>query len=610
MNPPDDVQLSCKYRPIAEIGRGGMGEVYLTVAHGVAGFKKLVVLKRARPDVAEEPGCVAMFLDEARLAARLNHPNVVQIYEAGQNAGRYFIEMEYLDGQPLHRIRDRIEPRWFPLSMQIRILIEALAGLHYAHELVDFDGTPLGVIHRDATPQNVFVTYDGQIKIVDFGIAKVASSTRRTDSGIVRGKVRYMAPEQARCEQIDRRVDIFAVGVMLWEAITGTRMWDGMSDAEIIRRLAMGKLPSLEAGAPNSDPELKRICGRALANMPARRFATAAELQHELERWLVRQGEEVPARVVGKFVAAHFEEERAAMKTRLEDYCSSSSLPKGMSIKQSTREFEQPTGESRSPRRRPMASSSESAVTVITPREGSQLAQAVAMAQKDFPCAAVATTVRERSPLEVSATMRSPTSVDTPLTAPISTCSSRRGLASVRALDRGPSSSTPASDEQATLPRVPVNMPPIVASLSAPRPQRQRWLSTIRVAGLIAAAAAASALTARVSLLWIDGQPMLPPGTTASVKALVSEGSALAANAPAEVGELDLTVRISPATARIFLDGVPVSAGLYKDKLAKDSRVHRIRAEAPNFAPMEQWIVASSDVIVNMALERESARAR
>jgi serine/threonine-protein kinase len=374
MNPPNDVQLSCKYRPIAEIGKGGMGEVCLTVAHGVAGFKKLVVLKRARPEVAEAPECLAMLLDEARLAARLNHPNVVQIYEAGQNAGRYFIAMEYLEGQPLHRIRARIEPRWFLLSMQIRILIEALAGLHYAHEFVDFDGTPLGVIHRDVTPQNIFVTYYGQIKIVDFGIAKVASSTRTSHSGMVRGKVRYMAPEQARCEQIDRRVDIFAVGVMLWEAITGKRMWDGISDAEIIRRLAIGQLPSPEAGAPNSDPEIRRICHRALADMPAHRFATAAELQHELERWLVRQGEEVPPRVVGRFVAAHFEEERTAIKTQLENYCSSSSLRKGMGVKQSMREFEQTTDESRSPRRRPMASSSELAVTGILPVAGSQLA--------------------------------------------------------------------------------------------------------------------------------------------------------------------------------------------------------------------------------------------
>jgi eukaryotic-like serine/threonine-protein kinase len=316
--PPDEVQAPPKYRPLAEIGRGGMAAVCLAVATGPVGFHKLVVLKQARPEIADDPEFLAMFLDEARLAARLNHPNVIQTYEVGHEGGRYFIAMEYLDGQPLHRIRARIGPNGFLLAMQIRILIEALAGLHYAHELTDFDGTPLAVVHRDATPHNVFVTYDGVIKVVDFGIAKAVGSSFQTALGVIKGKVPYMAPEQARGERADRRADLFAVGVMLWEAIAGERMWKRMADVPIIGCLAEGQIPDLSSVRPNVDPALARICRRALAPEPAHRYPNAAEFQNDLERWLERQGEQVTARTVGHFVAAHFAEERASIKAVIE----------------------------------------------------------------------------------------------------------------------------------------------------------------------------------------------------------------------------------------------------------------------------------------------------
>jgi eukaryotic-like serine/threonine-protein kinase len=593
MIPPDEVQLSCKYRLVVEIGRGGMGEVCLAVANGMAGFTKLVVLKRARPDLADEPEFLAMFLDEARLAARLNHPNVVQTYEAGQDAGRYFIAMEYLDGQPLHRIRARVEPRWFPLSMQIRILIETLAGLHHAHELTDFDGSPLGVVHRDVTPQNIFVTYDGQIKVVDFGIAKAASSTSKTRAGMIRGKVPYMAPDQARSEPLDRRVDIFAVGIMLWEAMTGERMWKGLSDTEIIRRLAMGKVPSLPAESSSSDPELTRICRRALAPVPANRYATAAELQHELERWLERQGEEVPGRVVGTFVAAHFEEERAANKSLLEhelrEYCSSSTLRKVMNVERAPleNELEQTVVDSKLSSARPVVESSESAVTVTAPAEGFSLAGPVTM----------------RSPLPA------PISVDSTPTVLAGAPFSRRGPASTRALDRAPSSPIPSRqvspyEEQEKTWQSLGSIAPITEQVSPPRLQGRRLRpTTILLAGFVAVVASFF----RLLLPWIDGHPALPPGSVAGLDSFAGGDCAQAANASAPVDQVDLTVRVWPTNARIFLDGAPVSAGSHKDKLSNDGRVYRIRVEAPHFVPMEESIIASGHVIISLALERESA---
>src|SRR5512133_824440 len=207
-----------KYRLLAELGHGGMAQVFLALAKGVAGFNKLVVIKQIHAELAEDPDFVRMFLDEARLAARLNHPNVVQTNEVDHDNKRYFIAMEYLEGQTLNRVFNRMgrDPKLLPLGHRLRLVADGLAGLHYAHELKDYDGKALGVVHRDFTPHNIFVTYNGVVKVVDFGIAKALNSSSQTQSGVLKGKVSYMAPEQARGERVDRRADIFSVGMILW----------------------------------------------------------------------------------------------------------------------------------------------------------------------------------------------------------------------------------------------------------------------------------------------------------------------------------------------------------------------------------------------------------
>jgi serine/threonine-protein kinase len=314
---PEEAQALRKYRLIAEIGRGGMADVFLAVVQGPAGFNKLVVIKKTRPELAQDPEFLAMFLDEARLAARLNHPNVVQTTEVGQDGERYFIAMEYLDGQPLNRIRARAGLT-FSTNMQVRVIADTLAGLHHAHELCDFDGTPLGVVHRDATPQNVFVTYDGLIKVVDFGIAKAIDSSTETRTGTVKGKVTYMAPEQAKGERVDRRADVFAVGVMLWEGIVGRRMWKGIPELAVVHDLINGRVPPLREAMPDVPEELARICERATAARPEDRYATAQEMHDALEEYLGAAGGHTSARDVGKFVAERFAEDRAKVKALIE----------------------------------------------------------------------------------------------------------------------------------------------------------------------------------------------------------------------------------------------------------------------------------------------------
>jgi serine/threonine protein kinase len=307
-----------KYRIVSHLGQGGTADVYLAVADGPAGFRKLVVLKVLRKNLSCDPEFRAMFLSEAKLAARLNHPNVVQTNEVLDLDGTPVIVMEYLEGQPLSQVIVRGRDAGFSLAMQLRVLIDALQGLHAAHELADFDGTPLGVVHRDVSPQNIFVTLDGQAKVLDFGIAKIERSTVDTEVGTIKGKLRYMAAEQIAGDKLGRRADIYSAGVILWEALAGERMWKGCSEAEIRERALCGDIPRLPAAPADAPPALVQICRRALSLSPADRHATALELADELEAAVPDLGARASHRQIGALVAKVFESERAATKGLLE----------------------------------------------------------------------------------------------------------------------------------------------------------------------------------------------------------------------------------------------------------------------------------------------------
>ena len=312
-----------RYQLIATLGHGGMADVYLAVALGPVGFTKLQVVKRLRPNLAEEPEFLAMFLDEARLAARLNHSNVVQTNEVGEAGGYYFIAMEYLDGQPLNRIlarsRRMLEPG-LTLEVLVTIVVEALAGLHYAHNLTDYDGTALSVVHRDATPHNIFVTYNGHVKLVDFGIAKAANRSMETRAGTLKGKMAYMAPEQARCDEIDRRADLFSMGAVLWEVVVGERLWRDPNDMRILDALGAGMpMPSMRSVRPDVPAELDAIAARALAMDPADRYPTAADMRNDLLAYLERAGRRPTSHEeIGRVVSLLFRDRRNEMKTLID----------------------------------------------------------------------------------------------------------------------------------------------------------------------------------------------------------------------------------------------------------------------------------------------------
>lgn len=310
-----------KYQLVATLGQGGMGTVYLALASGFAEFRKLLVVKELRQDLTRQKGFVSMFMDEARLAARLAHPNVVHTFEASVVADRYFIAMEYLDGQSLSALLDRLSKSpssKLSLWMQLQILCEALSGLHYAHTLADYDGSLLQVVHRDVSPQNVFVTYHGQVKVVDFGVAKVANAGVKTAPGVFMGKFSYAAPEQVMGEPVDARTDVFAVGVMLWQAIAGRPFSEQAPSSAACRARCEGLEPRIAEVVPTVDPVLARICDRALAVDPDERFSSAAEFRSELHDYMQEAGVRVEASEIGELMCDVFDTERRALHSHIE----------------------------------------------------------------------------------------------------------------------------------------------------------------------------------------------------------------------------------------------------------------------------------------------------
>jgi serine/threonine-protein kinase len=309
-----------RYYPIARVGRGGMSEVYLTVARGPAGFNKLVVIKRLLPSLVADTQFLEMFLDEARLAAQLNHPNVVQTNEVGVTGGTYFIAMEYLEGQPLLKLMQRSAPEPLPVNVALGIAANVSAGLHYAHTLTNFSGAALGIVHRDVSPQNIFVTYTGQVKIVDFGIAKAAGQTTETATGILKGKIAYMSPEQVCSGPLDGRADIFSLGVVLYEALTGKRMWGAPTrDVDVLKRLLSGDVPSSpRLIIPAIAEDVDRICQRALAVEREHRYESALEMHKDIQACIARLPHPISEREIGEMVARMFEQERQTIAKVIE----------------------------------------------------------------------------------------------------------------------------------------------------------------------------------------------------------------------------------------------------------------------------------------------------
>ncbi len=276
-----------RYEILCHLATGGMAEIFLVRQGGAHGFEKYVVLKQIRERHAEDPQFVQMFLDEARLAARLQHQNIAQVYDIGEVNGSYFFTMEYLHGEDLRALYRSAETRAqrIPLEHALKIVAGAAAGLHYAHERTDDSGKPLKIVHRDVSPSNIVVTFDGGVKLVDFGIARTSKRRQETQSGSLKGKLAYMAPEQCLDDELDRRTDIFSLGIVLYELTTTRRLFrhGNESDYLVMNRIVHGDFPPPTAVVPDYPEELEKIVMRALAIDPKERFQTAQELLLAIE---------------------------------------------------------------------------------------------------------------------------------------------------------------------------------------------------------------------------------------------------------------------------------------------------------------------------------------
>jgi eukaryotic-like serine/threonine-protein kinase len=322
-----------RYQLLALLGEGPVARAYLAVTRGPAGWANVVVIKEIRPELAAQPQFREMFLHEARMALGLHHPNIVQSYEIFEERAPYVLAMEFLDGQALGDLLRRVGRKEMPIGLQLWALTQVLAGLHYAHQLRDRDGGLLGIVHRDVSPENVFVTYDGQIKLVDFGIAKFAGMFAGAAvshlEGTPTGKLGYGAPEQFVSQPLDPRSDVYSVGVMLWEALAGRRRRVADSAAEIIEARVAGAEPRIAEVVPDVAPALAEICDRATALDLRDRYQTAGEMQEALESYLDGCWEPVDRGEMAALMERHFAIERAAMRRCLQKQLGAAPLPPG-----------------------------------------------------------------------------------------------------------------------------------------------------------------------------------------------------------------------------------------------------------------------------------------
>lgn len=306
-----------KYRVIKRLEAGGMAEVYVGEAEGVQGFRKQVAIKRVLPHLAKNESFIQMFLDEARLSAKLTHANIVQVFDISAREDTFFLIMEFVDGANLKKIMESLQQRGQRMRLvdAAYICIEACRGLSYAHELADESGKPLGIVHRDISPPNIMVTKRGEVKVADFGLAKAETQVVSTDPGVVKGKFSYLSPEAAQGLEVDARADVFALGIVLWEMLAGRRLFYGQTDYATVKLIQNANIPRLAPLNREVDEEFEEILLTALAREPERRFQTAREFGDALAGYLFTRQRKVTSYDLANLVRAATSDDAPAPRT-------------------------------------------------------------------------------------------------------------------------------------------------------------------------------------------------------------------------------------------------------------------------------------------------------
>jgi hypothetical protein len=311
-----------KYLLLERVNVGGMAEVFKAKAFGVEGFERILAIKRILPNMADDDEFINMFVDEARIAVQLSHANIVQIYELGKFDNQYYIAMEYVAGKDLRFILDHVRKKkeLLPLPASAFIVSKICEGLDYAHRKADPTGRPLNVIHRDVSPQNILVSYEGAVKITDFGIAKAEDRASKTQAGVLKGKFGYMSPEQVRGLEIDHRSDIFAVGILMYEMITGKRLFLGESDFSTLEKVRNADVPLPSQVNPKVSPELERIMMKTLAKERDDRYQWGSELHDDLQQFLIEDNTIYNAKRCSSLLQTEFKLDIDAEMAKMEEF--------------------------------------------------------------------------------------------------------------------------------------------------------------------------------------------------------------------------------------------------------------------------------------------------
>jgi len=311
-----------KYHLLNRIAVGGMAEIFVARRDGMEGFHKTIVIKRIRPHMSEEPAFVNMFLNEAKLAADLNHSNIVQIFDLGRIGKSYFIAMEYINGHDMRAIVPQAEKMGipFPLEYSLKIAREACEGLYYAHRRADEQGNPLNIVHRDVTPENIMVSFDGEVKILDFGIAKAENLVSETRAGEIKGKLGYLSPEQIKGKPVDQRSDLFSLGVVLYEWISGHKLFSGRSDIHVLKSVIEGKIYPPTYFREDVPEAVEKILMQALDRNREERYQSAWDMQYDIDQFLAHHVFSPSNIHLSNFMKQIYADELAAPKSVEEPY--------------------------------------------------------------------------------------------------------------------------------------------------------------------------------------------------------------------------------------------------------------------------------------------------
>lgn len=595
------------YELIRRIATGGMAELFLA-RHATGGLDRVVVIKRMLPELAVRPDFVTMFLDEAKLTASLQHPHVVRVYDLGQVSGSYYIAMELVDGPHLgalfaHSLRAR---RPLPLELCAWIVARAADGLHYAHDVVDpATGRPLELVHRDISPQNILVGKSGEVKVTDFGVAKAVTQQTKTRTGVVKGKVSYMSPEQCLGDVVDRRTDVFALGIVLYELLTRRRLFRDKSDLLVMQRITAEDVapPSTLNGSVNA--ELDAIALRALARVPAARYATAGAFAEAIDAWLADNRRPADELSMQTWFAAHCPElapthstDMALITPSREALLLSSSAPTTLTPSYSQRDTErevllgEATAVSLPPPRVERTATSRPTERLLLVEPPNTQAEV-----DDGPSTPMPMPTQTKLEVVPSTPPKSARRPAVLVAAAVAVCVCLAGVVVL----------VPRLGEASTAASTTTSQAPIAAAMGTIDVVTVPAGATIMVDGRVAGVAPLAVAHAAGDVEVVAQFPEQPPQT-----ATVTVASGKTATARFEA-RVPLVVRSSPSKAKVRVDGALVGETPFeRGYLVAPGASFALRVEAPGSAAFEQNMVpvAGEPLVVDVTLVRERAGAR